>query len=181
MSETPTTTTPRKSIAIHLQFVLPCFWVPLRSEEREFLSVLLACVIAVHLPFVLQDASHLYRSTFGKLLVVVVTGMFPILHCGEKPRWECSYLRETEVQRRRGTTSPDPEKIPEALRGPLGGFPVGIPRQEKTLRASKGQFSSERLSEDNSTSGVAPPLFFKATPWERDKGGVASAPLSREK
>ena len=52
-----------------------------------------------------------------------------------------------EVQRRRGTTSPDPEKIPEPLRGPLGGFPVGILGEEKTLRASKGQFSSERLSE----------------------------------
>ena len=39
-------------------------------------------------------------------------------------------LRETEV-RRRGTTSPDPEKIPEPPRGPLGGFPVEIPREEK--------------------------------------------------
>ena len=29
----------------------------------------------------------------------------------------------------------------------LGGFPVGIPGEEKTLRASKGQFSSERLLE----------------------------------
>ena len=44
-------------------------------------------------------------------------------------------LRETEVQRRRGTTSPDPEKIPEPLRGPLGGFPVGIPREEKTPKS----------------------------------------------
>ena len=26
--------------------------------------------------FVLQYASHLYRNTFGKILVVVVTGMF---------------------------------------------------------------------------------------------------------
>ena len=34
--------------------------------------------IAVCPPFVLQYASHLYRSTFGKILVVVVTGMFPI-------------------------------------------------------------------------------------------------------
>ena len=41
------------------------------------------------------------------------------------------FLREMEVQRRRGTTSPDPEKIPEPLRGPLGGFPVGILREEK--------------------------------------------------
>ena len=47
------------------------------------------------------------------------------------------------------------------LRRPLGGFPVGVPaEQTKTLRASKGQFSSERLSEENSASGVAPPLFF---------------------
>ena len=43
---------------------------------------------------------------------------------------EC--LRETEVQRRRGTTSPDPEKKnPEPLRGPLGGFLVGVPREEE--------------------------------------------------
>ena len=56
-------------------------------------------------------------------------------------------LRETVVQRRRGTTSPDPEKIPGPLRGPLGGFAVGLSREEKALRASKGQFSSERLSE----------------------------------
>ena len=43
--------------------------VPLRSEEWEILSVLL--------PFVSQYASHLYRNTFGKILVVVVTGLFP--------------------------------------------------------------------------------------------------------
>ena len=40
-------------------------------------------------------------------------------------------LRETEVQRRSGTTSPDPEKFPEPLRGPLRGFPVGISREER--------------------------------------------------
>ena len=51
-----------------------------------------------------------------------------------------------EVQRRRGTTGPDPERIPERLRGPLGGFPVGIPREEP-LRASKGQLPSQRLWE----------------------------------
>ena len=44
-------------------------------------------------------------------------------------------LRETEVQRRRGTTSPDPEKNPEPLRGPLGGFLVGIPREEKAPKS----------------------------------------------
>ena len=45
--------------------VLP---VSLRCEEREILSV--------RLPSVSHYASHLYRSTFGKILVVVVTGMF---------------------------------------------------------------------------------------------------------
>ena len=49
--------------------------VPLGSKEREILSVPIC--IAVLLPFVSQYASHLYRSTFGKILVVVVTGMFP--------------------------------------------------------------------------------------------------------
>ena len=44
-------------------------------------------------------------------------------------------LRETEVQRQRVTTSPDPEKIPEPLRGPLGGFPVEIPREEKSAKS----------------------------------------------
>ena len=33
--------------------------------------------IAIRLPFVRQYASHLYRSSLGKILVVVVTGMFP--------------------------------------------------------------------------------------------------------
>ena len=34
-------------------------------------------VINLSLPFVLQCASHLYRNTFGKILVVVVTGCSP--------------------------------------------------------------------------------------------------------
>ena len=54
-----------------------------------------------------------------------------------------------EVQRWRGTTSPDPEKIPEPLRGPLGGFPVGIPREEKApqepLRGNFPPRGSRRL------------------------------------
>ena len=41
--------------------------------------------IAVRLPFVLQYASHLYRNTFVKILVVVVTGMFP----KECPKIQC--------------------------------------------------------------------------------------------
>ena len=51
------------------------------------------------------------------------------------PRFFGLVLRETEVQRRRGTTSPDPERNPEPLRGPLGGFLVGIPREEKTPKS----------------------------------------------
>ena len=51
--------------------------MPLRFEEREILSVLLPFCIAVRLPFVLQYASNLYLSTFGKIVVVVVTRMFP--------------------------------------------------------------------------------------------------------
>ena len=62
MSETPTTTTSQKSIAIHLPFVsqyasicIAVLSVPLCSEEREVLSVLL--------PFVSQYVSHLYCNT----------------------------------------------------------------------------------------------------------------------
>ena len=61
MSETPTTTTSRKSIAIHLQFVLQyasnlyCHALgALRSEERKYDHLL---------PFVSQYASHLYCNT----------------------------------------------------------------------------------------------------------------------
>ena len=62
MSETPTTTTSQKSIAIRLPFVSQyashlyrSTFVPLGSKEREILSVLL--------PFVSQYASHLYCNT----------------------------------------------------------------------------------------------------------------------
>ena len=86
MSETPTTTTSQKSVAIHLQFVLQyashlysgTFGGPTLRGKGNLVSTLPIC-IAVRLQFVLQYASYLYRSTFGKILVVVVTGMFPIL------------------------------------------------------------------------------------------------------
>ena len=57
-------------------------------------------------------------------------------------------LRDAEVKQRRGMTSPDPPKIPEPAIGrtPSEVF-LGIPREERPLRASSGQFSSERLSE----------------------------------
>ena len=78
--------TPPICIAIRLQLVLQCFAasLPLSSQEREirqysshlYRSAPPIC-IAVPLPFVSQYASHFYRNTFGKILVVVVTGMFP--------------------------------------------------------------------------------------------------------
>ena len=85
-SETPTTTTSQKKyrntppicIAIRLQFVLEHFWCPYTLRKGNTASTPPIC-IAVRPPFVLQYASHLYRSTFGKILVVVVTGMLPTL------------------------------------------------------------------------------------------------------
>ena len=56
-------------IARHLQFVLQCA-LGAYALRKDIRSVLL--------PFVSQYSSHLYRSTSGKILVVVVTGMFPI-------------------------------------------------------------------------------------------------------
>ena len=57
--------TPPIYIAIRLQFGIAVRLVPLRSEEREMLSVLLPLSqYAPHL--VLQYASHLYRNAFGK-------------------------------------------------------------------------------------------------------------------
>ena len=85
MSETPTTTTSQKSIAIHLLHLyrnmppisIAVLLVPLGSKEKGNTVSTPPICIAVHLPFVLQYASHSYRSTFEKILVVVVTGMFP--------------------------------------------------------------------------------------------------------
>ena len=85
MSETPTTTYFSKCIAIHLQSVLQyapptciagAFGGTELSGKRNYFSAPPIC-IAVRLPFLSQYASHLYRSAFGKILVVVVTGMFP--------------------------------------------------------------------------------------------------------
>ena len=85
-SETPTTITPQRSIAIHLQFVfeytayLYCgaFGAPTLWGKGNLVSIPPIC-IAVRLPFRLQCASHSYRSAFGKILVVAVTGMIPNL------------------------------------------------------------------------------------------------------
>ena len=76
MSETPTTTTFQKSIAVHLQFVL-------QYASNLYCSAFGAIELSgkgntsVRRPFVSQHASHLYCNTFVKILVVVVTGMFP--------------------------------------------------------------------------------------------------------
>ena len=62
MSETPTSTTSQKSIAIHLQFVL-------QDASNLYCSAFGAAELpgkgntSVRLPFVLQYASRLYRST----------------------------------------------------------------------------------------------------------------------
>ena len=69
-------------IAIHLQFELQyapnlhCSAFGATELSGKGNTSVPIC-IAVLLPFVLQYASHLYRNTFGKILVVVVTGMFP--------------------------------------------------------------------------------------------------------
>ena len=73
--------TPPICIAIRLQFVLQYFWCHWALKKGKYFSTPPIC-IAIRLPFVLEYASHLYRSTFGKILVVVVTGMFPILLAG---------------------------------------------------------------------------------------------------
>ena len=69
--------TPPICIAIRLQFVLEYFQCPYALRKGSTVSTPPIC-IAVRPPFVLRYASHLYRSTFGKILVVVGTGMFPI-------------------------------------------------------------------------------------------------------
>ena len=94
MSETPTTTTSQKKyrntppicIAIRLPFVPQYFWCPYALRKGNTVSTPPIC-IAVRLPFVLQYASHLYRNTFGKILVVVVTGMFPNRMSRQFPRF----------------------------------------------------------------------------------------------
>ena len=92
VSETPTTTTSQKNIAIHLQFVLQyasnlycSAFAAAELSGKGNTSVLPhlyrsapPICIAVRFPFVSQYASHSYRNTFGNILVVVVTGMFPI-------------------------------------------------------------------------------------------------------
>ena len=108
MSETPTTTTSQKSIAIHLpigiairlQFALQYFWCPYALRKGNLVSIPPIC-IAVRPPFVLQYASHSYRSTFGKILVVVVTEMFPITEAPGSPRVPKECAPESEKSPKR--------------------------------------------------------------------------------
>ena len=82
MSETPTTT----CIAIRFQFV----WCPCalrKGRYCQYSSHLTS--IAVCLPFVLQYASHLYRSSFGRILVVVIASMFPVYLSGLEDSLTC--------------------------------------------------------------------------------------------
>ena len=53
-------------------------WCPYALRKGNAASTPPSC-IAVRPPYVLQYASHLYRSTFGKILVVVVTGCSPFM------------------------------------------------------------------------------------------------------
>ena len=77
MSDTPTTATSQKSIAIHLQFVLQyasnlycsafgaAFGAPMLRGKGSTVSTPPIC-IAARLQLALQYASHSYCSTFGK-------------------------------------------------------------------------------------------------------------------
>ena len=62
--------------SMRLQFVSQYFGCPIRSEERKCYQYSSQLYRSTP-PTVLQHASHLYRNIFGKILVVVVTGMFP--------------------------------------------------------------------------------------------------------
>ena len=68
--------TPPICTAIRVQVVLQYFRCPYALRSRDTGSTPPIC-IAVRLPLVLQYASHLYHSMFPKILVVVVTGIFP--------------------------------------------------------------------------------------------------------
>ena len=84
LSETPTSTTSQKSIAIHLQFVL-------QYASNLYCSAFDAPELwgkgntSVRLPFVSQYASHLYRNTFGKSWWLWSPGCSPIgsFHSGQ--------------------------------------------------------------------------------------------------
>ena len=84
MSENPTTTTSQKSmghtrpicIAVRLQFVSQCFWCPYALRKGKY------CQYSSHLhrstpPICIAIRLHVYRSAFGKIFVVEVTGMCP--------------------------------------------------------------------------------------------------------
>ena len=51
--------------------------VPLSSQEREIIQYS-SPFVSQYAPFVSQYTSHLYRNTLRKILVVVITRIFPI-------------------------------------------------------------------------------------------------------
>ena len=99
--------------------------VPLRFEGREILSVLL--------PFVSQYTSHLYCNTppicivvlLEKIVVVVVTGMFPNVARQGVPAHACNYVSVCLASGRRCSDREEQrlpqgdlvEHLPRSLRG----------------------------------------------------------------
>ena len=123
MSETPTTTTSQKSIAIHLQFVLQyasnLYCSTSGTPSSHLYRSTPPICIAICLPFVSQYASHLYRNTFGKVLVVVVTGMFPSLKGGRK-KWERARGLKTSEDCPEESNLPRRfRRYPEVLKNPV--------------------------------------------------------------
>ena len=117
VSETPTPTTCRKSMAVHLQFVRQ---YPPHLHGRTFLASKLRRKgnPAIRLPFVRQYAPHLYGNTFGETLGVGVTRTF---------------LTEVGVSKLSfpATGTPDPGRVSEgfekgSLKGSLKGFLKGF-------------------------------------------------------
>ena len=71
-----------------------------------------------------------------------------------------------EVQRRRGTTSPDPEKSQSLQEDLSEVFLWEIHREEKNPKSLQGAIFLREALGGLSTSGVAPPLFFKKIFWD---------------
>ena len=101
--------TPPICIAIRLPFVPQYFWCPYALRKGNTVSTPPIC-IAVRLPFVLQYASHLYRNTFGKILVVVVTECSPKSHHLELLGRFCAIFVEISFQ-----FSPGKQGVSETL------------------------------------------------------------------
>ena len=111
--------TPPTGIAIRLQCVSQYSRCPYVLRKENTVSTTPIC-ITVRLPCVLQYASHLYRSTFGKIFVIVVTGMFPRL-------WNLFAPDRVQNPQNREKRAPEPKK-------PFEPFP---PTPEKGVSSQK--------------------------------------------